>query len=637
MKQTNSKLGSCDVVVLGAGITGITTALALQSLGLRVGILATEFPLRCPTDCKSKEAEICWRCWRSSRIATTYAMASAYPHNLRIRNLERISDDSQAMFSLLQMQPAAGVYIYRMYEVFEHCPDRAPLASRRIKFEQFDGKPHDLKQSFGPPCRTGAEYLWGWRFDTYFADMPQYMPFLWSLFEERGGYWQMIDLSLDRISQFARDLVVINCLGLSAPQVFADTTPSIIMRGRQVIVPEAAVVTAPDGVPIAYNYTPTADIFSRADGTPEYVHFFPRSDGWILGQTREPGHLDRFGRWEGSAVLGEELNLNGQLMPRPIVDLNKNILNQWASQELHAKRLVGREGYRYYRDPQNEGVRLDAEEINGTVVVHNYGHGGSGITMSWGCAIEVARIVTSVLGERRRIGGPGLSGELNSALNNLIWSNPTEYNPMRKRPSRSIETAAPNTAVHEKLITACSQDGKVWSHAEIAELIDHIVSVHHSFLSRELPRLTQLLEQTIFAHRYQYPFLPKIASIFATLKAELIEHAAKEEEIYFPACKQLASLTDKPIFLCGQIHNPIAVLEAEHRGALDALNEIRTLSQNYQTPEKAASCYRELMFGLSALEKDLQSHIQEEDDILFTKTLLLERMVPSHRIDCLGV
>lgn len=48
-------------------------------------------------------------------------------------------------------------------------------------------------------------------------------------------------------------------------------------------------------------------------------------------------------------------------------------------------------GLRPYR---NDTYRLEKEVISGgKLVVHNYGHGGAGITMSWGCAQEVAEIV----------------------------------------------------------------------------------------------------------------------------------------------------------------------------------------------------------------------------------------------------
>jgi glycine/D-amino acid oxidase-like deaminating enzyme len=47
-------------------------------------------------------------------------------------------------------------------------------------------------------------------------------------------------------------------------------------------------------------------------------------------------------------------------------------------------------GVRPYR---TGSYRLDAETASGKLVVHNYGHGGAGITLSWGCAAKVRRIV----------------------------------------------------------------------------------------------------------------------------------------------------------------------------------------------------------------------------------------------------
>jgi D-amino-acid oxidase len=47
-------------------------------------------------------------------------------------------------------------------------------------------------------------------------------------------------------------------------------------------------------------------------------------------------------------------------------------------------------GVRPYR---NSSYRLDAETASGKFIVHNYGHGGAGITLSWGCAAKVSEIV----------------------------------------------------------------------------------------------------------------------------------------------------------------------------------------------------------------------------------------------------
>src|SRR6185369_12678591 len=45
--------------------------------------------------------------------------------------------------------------------------------------------------------------------------------------------------------------------------------------------------------------------------------------------------------------------------------------------------------------PGRKAVRLEAEPgpDNTSLVVHNYGHGGAGVTLSWGCADEVVEII----------------------------------------------------------------------------------------------------------------------------------------------------------------------------------------------------------------------------------------------------
>lgn len=391
----------CDTIVLGGGISGITTALVLQSIGLKP-VIVTDYVPRQMKDLSK------------SVVPTDYAMASAYPHYLLVKGLPRITDHSQAVFAHLIERADSGVILYRMYEVFEQEPEPAPMSSNRLKFMQFDGSPSSLISSVNPPIRPGAQYLWGCTFETYFADMPVYLRYLWSLYAERGG--QTCIAKVDSLSSFDGRAVV-NCLGLGATEVCRDRVPSVIMRGRQVFVP-AAPTLAECGTPVAYNYTPLPEVFSRTDGNPEYVHFFPRSDGWVLGQTREPGQLDQHGNWSGIGIKQSDVLIDGIPIPKPIIDLNNALLKAWRQAKIDQMKLEARCGYRFYRNPTGTGVRLEVEELTDLLVVHNYGHGGSGVTVSWGCAIEATKLLLSKIDNktRKRNGDP-----LDRLLHDLVF------------------------------------------------------------------------------------------------------------------------------------------------------------------------------------------------------------------------
>jgi D-amino-acid oxidase len=91
----------------------------------------------------------------------------------------------------------------------------------------------------------------------------------------------------------------------------------------------------------------------------------------------------------------------GDWNTEPVPALADRILRDCAAVEpqLRGARILGhRVGLRPFR-PQ---IRLEAEPAAAPgearpadpLVVHNYGHGGAGITMSWGCAREAAALVT---------------------------------------------------------------------------------------------------------------------------------------------------------------------------------------------------------------------------------------------------
>ena len=169
-----------------------------------------------------------------------------------------------------------------------------------------------------------------------------------------------------------------------------------------------------------------------------------------------------------------------------------------------------------------------------------------------------------------------------------------------------------------------------WQTAPLQELVTHIVDTHHAYLKLDLPVLQARIEKVVAVHGARDPQrLPRLAVVFAALRAELEMHLHKEESILFPFIAQYgrAELQNRPLprVPFGSIANPIAVMEREHDGAGDALGEIRELTANYNPPSYACATVRALYDGLQALEQDLHIHIHLENNILFPRAIALEK------------
>lgn len=66
------------------------------------------------------------------------------------------------------------------------------------------------------------------------------------------------------------------------------------------------------------------------------------------------------------------------------------------------------------RPYRENSFRLDFAQPRDKLLVHNYGHGGAGITMSWGCAAEVRDIIAdhapAGAGKKVAVLGAGIMG-----------------------------------------------------------------------------------------------------------------------------------------------------------------------------------------------------------------------------------
>jgi len=158
-----------------------------------------------------------------------------------------------------------------------------------------------------------------------------------------------------------------------------------------------------------------------------------------------------------------------------------------------------------------------------------------------------------------------------------------------------------------------------WSVAPLSDLIDHILDAHHAYLRRELPRLSEMAAKVGRAHGVRFPWVLECQQVLAELRAELESHMMKEEQMLFPMIRELEAAGTAPSFHCGNLQNPITVMEHEHESAGDALARLRELTNGFTPPDDACNTFRAWLDGLNELESDLHEHIHEENNILFPR------------------
>ena len=166
-----------------------------------------------------------------------------------------------------------------------------------------------------------------------------------------------------------------------------------------------------------------------------------------------------------------------------------------------------------------------------------------------------------------------------------------------------------------------------WLETQLTELCDHIEQTHHAYLRQELPRLTEIVDKVVAAHGAKHAELGELKQVFAALRAELEPHMFKEEQILFPAIRQLEAAANRPSFPFGTVANPIRMMEHEHDTAGNALADIRRLTRDFLPPDGACNTYRVMLDSLQALEGDLHQHIHKENNILFPRAQKLEASI----------
>ncbi|XP_050324917.1 D-aspartate oxidase [Bactrocera neohumeralis] len=202
----------------------------------------------------------------------------------------------------------------------------------------------------------------GMHFITYTSEPIKLLPYLMKRFEANGG--KIVQQKIVNLAEFITNSdydAIINCTGLGSRECVRD-------NGMFPIRGQVSRVKA------SWLYCALLD--ESDDGN----YIIPNCDTVVLGGTHQ------------------ENDSNTKVCPNDkafIVNGCRKILPALE----HAQHLYDWVGLR----PGREALRLEAEKGGKKIVIHNYGHGGSGVTLAWGCAEDVLQLLKDELQARKLV------------------------------------------------------------------------------------------------------------------------------------------------------------------------------------------------------------------------------------------
>ena len=273
---------------------------------------------------------------------TTSNVAPAYWYPYKVAPRDRVlgwAAFSYGKFVDLSLIPESGVSMSPLLKIFDQEVEE-PFWKTAVKsFRR--ARTDELPQG----------YVDGFVTEVPRIETPVYMQYLLNRFAQLGGVLEKLDSETVSFEEISGDLpLLINCTGLGAAKLCHDGN-TFPIRGQIVIVKN----------------TGFKRIISVESGKLAPIYIVPRNDDCVLGGTAEEQDWD----------LNIDPETSDKILTKCIA-----IEPSLADAEI----LDHRVGLR----PGRTEVRLELEELSGgRALIHDYGHGGGGFTLSWGCAEEV--------------------------------------------------------------------------------------------------------------------------------------------------------------------------------------------------------------------------------------------------------
>ena len=134
-----------------------------------------------------------------------------------------------------------------------------------------------------------------------------------------------------------------------------------------------------------------------------------------------------------------------------------------------------------------------------------------------------------------------------------------------------------------------------------------------------MPDLVFYTEKIASVHGTRHPELAEVADLFSQINRELLQHLKNEEEVLFPAIKEVATSGSENAKAI--IRSEILRLSGEHEFAGGAMDKINVITGNYLVPADGCNTYKVAFQLLSQFEDDLHMHVHLENNILFPKAM----------------